>query len=76
MEQSSNSEGDVLTNSKTQSIIKLRMVLVGGNPGKCQLFDMLPKCYCLYLISYHKSDKLSYIKKGGCNGKSSIRYSS
>lgn len=43
MGQGSNSEGDVLTNSKTQSIIKLRMVLVGNNPGKCQFFDMLPK---------------------------------
>ena len=53
MEQSSNSEGDVLTNSKTQSIIKLRMVLVGNNPGKCQLFDMLPSVY---------------FKKGGNNG--------
>ena len=43
MEQSSNSEGDALTHSKTQSIIKLMMVLVGNNPGKCQLFAMLPK---------------------------------
>ncbi len=42
MEQSSNSEEDVLTNSKTQSIAKLRTVLAGNNPGKCHLFDMLP----------------------------------
>ncbi len=42
MEQGLNSEGDALTNSKTQSIVKLRTVLVGNNPGKCQLFDMLP----------------------------------
>ena len=54
MEQSSNSEGDLLTNSKTQSIIKLRMVLVGNNPGKCQLFDMRPNCAEMNEVSKSK----------------------
>ena len=43
MEQGLNSEADMLTNSETQDIIKLRQASRGIIMGKCQLFDMLPK---------------------------------
>lgn len=37
--------GYILTNPETRIIIKPRLATARDNPGKCQLFDMLPNYY-------------------------------